>query len=108
MKVQYSWIKKFRLSRKAYKHKKWAFVMDCIQLKVLCEYDGIYMDIDGGVIRPFDPFLKNSAFICFGNYKDLSTGVIAAEPRNKWIGEMLKIYERMHFEIGFQQFLVRN
>lgn len=85
--------------QEAYKERKWAFVSDYIRLKALYEYGGIYLDTDVEVKRSFDPLLTNKAFICFENSRDLSTGVIAAEPGNKWIGEMMEMYQNMHFKI---------
>lgn len=83
--------------KEAYENKKYAFASDYIRLAVLYEYGGVYMDTDVEVIKNLDCFLDKKAFSGFENNNFIPTGIIAAQPKNKWIEKLLKDYESIHF-----------
>lgn len=83
--------------KEAYQNKKYAFASDYIRLKVLYDHGGIYMDTDVEVIKNLDEFLNNKAFSGFENNNFIPTGIMASEPKNKWIKKLLKDYENIHF-----------
>lgn len=109
--------------RQAIQHKKWAFVADYVRLYALYNFGGIYMDTDVQVFKPYDKFLKYSFFSsieihdCFNiegksllNDDNLPkkigstipglgilSAIIAAEPKNEYIGDCLNFYEKLSF-----------
>lgn len=50
-------------SKQAYDAKKWAFVSDLARIKALVEHGGIYLDTDVEILKSFDEFLYNEAFM---------------------------------------------
>lgn len=86
--------------REAYKIGKYAFVADYVRLYALYEYGGIYLDTDVEVIKPFDDFLNDPAFIGYednAKYICLQTGVIGAQKNNIIIKNWLQYYEDKTF-----------
>lgn len=83
--------------KQAYELKKYAFVSDYVRLKVLEMYGGIYLDTDVEVLKTFDVFLNNEAFIGFQDDKQIQTAVIGSIPNGRWVLEMLKYYENAKF-----------
>lgn len=81
----------------AYQEKKWAFVSDYVRLYVLYQYGGVYLDTDVEVIKPFDFFRNEKAFIGFESHSRVQTGVIASESHQQFIGRLLKIYDHKRF-----------
>lgn len=83
--------------REAYEAGKWAFVSDYARLKVVYEHGGIYLDTDVELLKPLDPLLKNG-WIGFQNTEQAATGLgFGAEAHNRCVGEMLAVYEKIHF-----------
>lgn len=82
----------------AYKDKKYAFVADYVRLFALYEYGGIYLDTDIKVIKSFDNLLNQSAFMGFEDGVCISCGVIAVEPHNEFIKELLTIYDSDEYQ----------
>lgn len=78
--------------RQAYENKKYAFVSDFIRIKALYEYGGIYFDTDVEVLKSFDPFLVNNAFLGFENRTCVGTAVIGSEKGISFAKEMLDYY----------------
>lgn len=84
----------------AYKAGKWAFVTDFVRLKVIYEYGGIYFDTDVELIKSPDPLLEYEGFMGFDKRGLVSTGLgFGAEKGNEIIGELLKDYDNIHFEL---------
>ncbi|MBQ9019157.1 MAG: hypothetical protein IJ097_02445 [Bacilli bacterium] len=83
--------------KEAIKAKKWAFVSDYIRLKVLYEYGGIYMDTDMELYDNLDQFLYEDGFFCIESMYTISTAIIAAKPKSKWIKELLEEYDKLNF-----------
>ena len=46
-----------------YERKMWAYVADYVRIKTLYENGGIYLDTDVTVIKKFDKFLNDPAFV---------------------------------------------
>ena len=84
--------------REAYEEKKWAFVSDYVRLYVLKKYGGIYLDTDVEVIKSLDPFLYNKVFIGAESKYSICTAVIGAERNALFIGELLELYDEIHFK----------
>lgn len=84
-------------AKEAYEKKKYAFVADYARLYVLYNEGGIYMDTDVEVLKPLDKFLEEKAFSGFENNNKLTTGIIAAEKHNEWIGDLFHIYDDLKF-----------
>lgn len=83
--------------KQAYDNKKYAFVSDYVRIYALYNFGGIYLDTDVEVLKSFDPFLNNSAFIGFENKTMIGTGIIGASKNNKLFFELLKYYNELNF-----------
>lgn len=84
--------------KEAYAAKEYAFVADYIRLKALYEYGGIYLDTDVKLFRSFDGLLGYRAVLGFEDPTVLSSAVIMAAPKEKWVGDLLKYYRATHFK----------
>lgn len=81
----------------AYQDKKYAFVADYVRLAALYEYGGIYLDTDIKLVKSFDTLLNQDAFMGFEDGVCVSCGVIAVKPHNKFIKEILDVYNSDSF-----------
>lgn len=84
----------------AYKARKFAFVSDYVRLWALEKYGGLYMDVDFMVYRPFDELM--SLYPAFAGYEGskrnpVMQGVIASEPHDAWVKDMLGTYKDRTF-----------
>jgi|GEM_PF-197334 len=83
--------------RQAYAKKKYAFVSDYIRLYALYHEGGIYFDSDVEALRSFDDLLSEPAFIGFERCGRVGPWLIASEPGNPVIRELLEEYEERSF-----------
>lgn len=84
-------VKKSKYTNEAYRLKKYAFVSDYARLCALYNEGGIYFDTDIDVKKSLTPLLNNKSFIGWeADY--IGTGVMAAEPHQKWIKDVLDTY----------------
>ena len=84
----------------AYKQKMWGFVSDYARLDIIYNYGGIYFDTDVEALKPFDEFLKYSAFCGFESKYLINFGVgFGSENNSKIIEGLMKIYEHEEFKI---------
>lgn len=83
--------------KEAYENKKWAFITDYVRLYALYHHGGIYMDTDVELLRPIDCFLQEEAFSGFESETTVPTGIMASEPKQRVIGDLLKDYDGRHF-----------
>lgn len=86
--------------RQAYEARKFAFVSDYVRLWALEKFGGLYMDVDFMVYRPFDKLMTQYA--AFAGYEGskrqpVMQGVIASEPHEAWITDMLHTYDTRVF-----------
>ena len=81
----------------AYDNKMWAFVSDYVRLMALYENGGIYLDTDVEVINSFDRILNNDAFAGFESRYNLGSAIVGSKKNNKWIKNLLDIYNDKHF-----------
>ena len=81
----------------AYDKKKYAFVSDYVRIKALYEYGGIYLDTDVEVLRSFNEFIENNAFLGFENRTYVGTAVIACEKNADFAKQMLDYYHSHPF-----------
>ncbi len=83
--------------KEAYENRKWAFVTDYVRLYALYNQGGIYMDTDVEVLKPLDVFLSEEAFSGFESETAVPTGIMASEPGQKAISDLLHDYDDRHF-----------
>jgi hypothetical protein len=84
-------------AKQAYEHKKYAFVSDYARAKILYEYGGLYMDTDVKVLKTFPQSTAPKGFMGFERRAFLGTAVIASEPYNDNIKQLLEYYENHDF-----------
>ncbi len=78
----------------AAKAQKWAFVSDYARLDVLCQYGGIYLDMDVLMLRPFDNLLNVQGFFAFDVNGRIDPGSgFGAEAGHPLLRNLLKRYE---------------
>ena len=81
-----------------YERKMWAYVADYIRIKVLYEHGGVYLDTDVTVVRGFDEFLNDPAFVGMqysqaDGWRDLvEPAILGAQKHNKFLKFVLDIY----------------
>lgn len=83
--------------KQAYEAKKYAFVADYVRLHALNRYGGIYLDTDVELIKDFNPFLKDVAFLGFENRTMVGTGIIGTTKANDVFLEMEEYYKNRNF-----------
>ncbi len=84
--------KENRYIKECIKRKLWAYVSDYIRLKILYENGGIYFDTDVQVLKSFNSFLSQEAFIGMQSNHNYSAGVIATEKGNVAIKAIIDFY----------------
>ena len=84
----------------AFECRRWAFVSDFLRLYALKTCGGFYFDTDWEMTQSIDCFRNYSYVTGFenweGNYSPV-TAMMAAEPNNKLISELLSEYDGMSF-----------
>ncbi len=93
---------KNKYMRQAYETKKWGFVPDYARLDIVYQYGGIYLDTDVELLKSYDEFLNEDAFIGFENTGDGEYFVncgqgFGAAPHNKIIKCARDLYESISF-----------
>ena len=83
--------------RQAYAVGKYAFVSDYVRLYALYHEGGIYFDSDVEALRSFDDLLGEPAFLGFERCGRVGPWLIASEPGNPVIRELLDEYEHRMF-----------
>lgn len=82
----------------AYKAKKWAFVTDYVELDVVYQHGGIYLDTDVEVIRNLDELLYQDAFAGVDGSRNISLGLgFGARPGFPLIKELRDEYDARSF-----------
>ena len=84
-------------AKQAYDNKKYAFVSDYARAKVLYEYGGLYMDTDVKMLKAFPESVAPKGFMGFERRAFLGTAVLASEPKNDNIKQLLAYYEKHNF-----------
>lgn len=85
-------------ARQAYENKKYAFVSDYARAKVLYEYGGLYLDTDVKVLKSFTDLMERSTGIAgFERKAFIGTAVLACQPNDPCIQELLSYYETHSF-----------
>lgn len=92
-------------AEEAYQAKKWAFVSDVARLAILNRVGGIYLDTDVEIVASINDILQKGAFMGIESYKNgkvfVNPGlIIASEPNNKVINDILGTYNNDHFVKG--------
>lgn len=90
-------LSKSKFALQALKKKKYAFVSDYVRLKVLYEYGGIYLDTDVSIEKDLSTFLDSNGTFGFENSLWLSTAVIIAPKKAKWLEPLIQYYENTFF-----------
>ncbi len=89
-----------RWFKTVYERKMWAYVADYIRLKVLYEHGGIYLDTDVTVLKPFDNFLNDPAFVGMqrNNIEQdqdyVEPAILGSQKRNNFIKELIDFYDK--------------
>jgi len=81
--------------RTVFEKKMWAYVADYIRVKVLYDNGGIYLDTDVTVIKNFDKFLNDPAFVgiqCSGRWNYVEPAILGAQRGNKFLHEITEFY----------------
>ena len=85
--------------QKLYDQKKWSFITDYIRLYSIYTEGGIYLDTDIEMVKTFDSFLNEKAFIGFqGKFENekfpINSAVLGAQAKNEFILDCIKETER--------------
>lgn len=88
-----------RYAKEALELKKYAFVSDYVRLRVLYEYGGVYLDSDVEVYKSFNNLIHCEGFTGFESSERIATWILASEPKNPIIGELLLQYEERRFRL---------
>lgn len=91
-------VTKNKYLNKAYEMRKWAFASDVARLDVINRYGGFYLDLDVQLYKSLDSLRKHAFVIGFGPYREIEAAAFGAEPENKLIGDLLKIYDDLEFD----------
>lgn len=95
-------------AKEAMREGKIAFLTDYVRLYVLYQYGGIYLDVDVEIIRPFTDKMLQHDFIGLEDKMAVCSAVIGAEPKSRWIGDLLNLYEKRRFIINGTMDLTPN
>ncbi len=85
--------------RTVYERKMWAYVADYVRCKVLYDCGGIYLDTDVTVVKNFDKFLNDNAFVGMqDNAQDgivdfVEPAILGAQKGNIFLQNILKFYD---------------
>ena len=84
-----------------YDLKLWAYVADYVRAKVLYDHGGIYLDTDVSVLKNFDAFLHEPAFVgmqdteCEGHRDLVEPAILGAQKGNPFLKEVCHFYENL-------------
>lgn len=85
-------------AKQAYDNKKYAFVSDYARAKVLYEHGGLYLDTDVKVLKNFTDLLERyDGIVGFERKAFIGTALIACQPHDPCICELLEYYETHEF-----------
>lgn len=90
-----------RWFKTVYERKMWAYVADYIRIKTLYNNGGIYLDTDVTVLKPFDKFLNDPAFVgiqCSGQWNYVEPAILGAQKGNKFLENILDFYNKKIWE----------
>ena len=88
-----------------FKKQMWAYVADYIRIKVLYDNGGIYLDTDVSVLKNFDRFLFDPAFVGIqdnaidGKFDNVEPAILGSKKSNSILESLLKIYEKDIWEM---------
>lgn len=82
----------------AYRAKKWAFVSDYVELDIVYQYGGVYLDTDVEIVRNLDELLYQDAFAGVDGSKCINLGLgFGAVPGFKLIKGLMDEYGNRSF-----------
>lgn len=84
----------------AYAAKKWAFVSDVMRTYILYNYGGIYFDTDLELIKTPQILFGNDIVLGYETDFLLATCCMAAAPKTRIFGTLLRQYESEHFIVS--------
>lgn len=88
-------LKQNKWFKTVYDKKMWAYVADYVRIKVLYENGGIYLDTDVTVIKNFDKFLNDPAFVgiqCSGRWNYVEPAILGAQKHNDLLKKIIEFY----------------
>lgn len=86
----------FPYVREAYLSGNYAFVSDVCRVKALHDEGGIYMDTDVELLKSFDSYLADGAFLGLEG-EQFGTAVMGSEAGARWLKIWLDYYRHTHF-----------
>ncbi len=84
--------------RTVYERKMWAYVADYVRIKVLFEHGGIYFDTDVKILKNFDKFLKEPAFVGMQSEEYTEPAILGSKPKNPLFQKILEFYNQKIWE----------
>lgn len=85
--------------KKAYRHRKYAFVSDYVRFWALYHYGGIYLDTDMMLFKPLDSLLDYSPFIGRIDDESVNLSLIGSEKGDAFCETWMKYYETAKFDM---------
>ena len=91
--------------RTIYQKKLWAYMADYVRIKTLATNGGIYLDTDVSVLKNFDDFLADAAFVGMqdnaedGKRDAVEPAILGAEVNNPLLKFLAKIYDKKIWKI---------
>lgn len=91
-------VSKNKYMYEAYKEQKWGFVSDYVELDVIYQYGGIYLDTDVEIIRNLDELLYQDGFAGVDGSRNISLGLgFGAIPEFQLIKGLMEEYNNRSF-----------
>lgn len=88
---------RFEFSYEMYKQKKLGFVTDELRYDVLNEFGGLYLDTDMIIKKILDSILNHNMVWGFQYDNSLATEIIASQPNQKLLQDILNVYDGSKF-----------
>lgn len=92
-------LKTNRWFKTVYDRKMWAYVADYVRIKTLYDNGGIYLDTDVSVVKTFDKFLNDPAFVGMQDDSHVEPAILGAQKGNKFLKYVLDIYTQKIWEL---------
>lgn len=83
--------------KQAYREKRFAFVSDCVRVKVLNEFGGFYMDTDMLLVKPVEDLREYSFFSAFEVPGRVAYGFFGGVPGQRFFKLMEEYYDNTYF-----------
>ncbi len=78
-------------------YSSYPYINDYIKFWALYNYGGIYLDLNQTIVKSINPLLNNQLFIGAITNNNIGFGIIGAERGNKYIKEILDLYNTLSY-----------